>query len=601
MIAKLKINFCIKCLLSSAVCLLVIAVAAHAQTTEFTYQGRLNDNGTAANGTYDFQLKLFKTVASGTQVGATQIINGVSVVDGIFTVNVSFGYGGVILNGTDTFLEIAVKRPAETDFTVLAPRQKVTSAPYSIRSLQATSALSADDAANLGGIAANQFVQTNDARLSDARTPLSGSGNYVQNSTTQQAATSFNISGGGTLGGALSANQINSETQFNLRGGRILTQTGINNLFVGFDAGTNNTGSGNTFVGTSAGSQNAGGSFNTFNGVFSGSANTTGNSNTFVGMSAGASNTIGASNSFFGRNSGTANTEGVYNSFFGRESGAANTLGYENAFFGYETGKANTSGYQNSFFGKGAGLSNTTAINNSFFGSRAGNTNSNGSFNSFFGSDAGFSNSSGASNSFFGMNAGYTNSTGNFNSFFGHNAGQGNTSASGNSFFGANAGMLSDILAADNSFFGYDAGRNNSNGSANTFLGVQAGQSNTTGRQNVFVGYGAGRNNTNGTGNTVIGFNATTVSSSLIQYSTAIGTEAVVSQNNSLVLGGTGFYQVNVGINTTAPRAKLHIVGGKIYVESNGQGVILKSPAGSCFELTVNNAGALTTAAVTCP
>lgn len=38
-----------------------------------------------------------------------------------------------------------------------------------------------------------------------------------------------------------------------------------------------------------------------------------------------------------------------------------------------------------------------------------------------------------------------------------------------------------------------------------------------------------------------------------------------------------------------------------IYVEANGQGVILKSPAGACFELTVTDAGALTTAVVTCP
>ncbi len=55
------------------------------------------------------------------------------------------------------------------------------------------------------------------------------------------------------------------------------------------------------------------------------------------------------------------------------------------------------------------------------------------------------------------------------------------------------------------------------------------------------------------------------------------------------------------GIGTTAPKTKLHVASGKIYVEENGQGIILRSPNGSCFELTVTNAGALTTTAVPCP
>jgi hypothetical protein len=38
-----------------------------------------------------------------------------------------------------------------------------------------------------------------------------------------------------------------------------------------------------------------------------------------------------------------------------------------------------------------------------------------------------------------------------------------------------------------------------------------------------------------------------------------------------------------------------------MYEEANVQGVILKSPSAACFELTVTDAGALTTMAVTCP
>ena len=80
----------------------------------------------------------------------------------------------------------------------------------------------------------------------------------------------------------------------------------------------------------------------------------------------------------------------------------------------------------------------------------------------------------------------------------------------------------------------------------------------------------------------------------------------MVLQSNSLVLGSiAGFngaaVDTNVGIGVTAPKTKLHILNGKIYIEANGQGVILRSPGGACFELTVTNAGALAIAAVTCP
>jgi hypothetical protein len=83
-----------------------------------------------------------------------------------------------------------------------------------------------------------------------------------------------------------------------------------------------------------------------------------------------------------------------------------------------------------------------------------------------------------------------------------------------------------------------------------------------------------------------------------LNFATAIGSGAVVSSNNSIVLGRNAD---NVGIGNTAPRAKLHVTGGKVYVEANGQGVVLRSPNGSCFELTVSDAGILTSSAVACP
>src|SRR5262244_1085985 len=78
--------------------LLCSAGLAIAQTTAFTYQGRLVDNGNLANTSYDMQFKLFDALSGGNQIGATLTFDGtgsnppaVLVSNGIFTVTLDFG------------------------------------------------------------------------------------------------------------------------------------------------------------------------------------------------------------------------------------------------------------------------------------------------------------------------------------------------------------------------------------------------------------------------------------------------------------------------------------------------------------------------------
>src|SRR5207253_1507680 len=66
------------------------------------------------------------------------------------------------------------------------------------------------------------------------------------------------------------AGDINTTTQYNLSGSRVLSAAGSQNLFAGINAGTNNTGNNNAFFGSSAGT-----------------ANTSGDNNAFFGSSAG--------------------------------------------------------------------------------------------------------------------------------------------------------------------------------------------------------------------------------------------------------------------------------------------------------------------------
>src|SRR5438270_13956626 len=97
--------------LLAALLLLVAFAPALAQATGFTYQGRLSDGGTAANGVYDMQFKLYDTATVGTgslQGSPNTVTNStVQVANGIFTVQLDFGVTG--FPGADRFLEISVQ------------------------------------------------------------------------------------------------------------------------------------------------------------------------------------------------------------------------------------------------------------------------------------------------------------------------------------------------------------------------------------------------------------------------------------------------------------------------------------------------------------
>jgi hypothetical protein len=86
-----------------------------------------------------------------------------------------------------------------------------------------------------------------------------------------------------------------------------------------------------------------------------------------------------------------------------------------------------------------------------------------------------------------------------------------------------------------------------------------------------------------------------------VNNATAIGYQAFVRQSNSLVLGDTAA-NVSVGIGTDAPKAKLHVGGGNIYIGDAGKGVILKSPNGAvCRLLSIDNNGSFSLSSIACP
>lgn len=526
--------------------LLAAADLAFAQTTEFTYQGRLVDGTVPANSNYDFEFRLCASESNCNLMLGTNQRLGVSVSNGIFTVKLDFGDN---FGGQPRWLEIAVRPAGGGSFTTLTPRQPFTSTPYSIRSLNAQAADTATNALNLGGVAASQYVITTDPRMTNARAPTANSDFYINNTISQQSA-DFNIDGHGTLGGNLSANKVTSQTQYNIGINRMLAATGTGNTFAGLSSGPLTSGDNNSFFGRGAGLFNVSGNNNSFFGRSAGAANTTSN-NSFFGTEAGASTTSGSSNAFFGYRAGFVNSTGFGNSFFGNFAGGANTTAANNSFFGNLAGIANTTGPGNSFFGGNAGSSNTTGSDNAFFGFNAGAANT-ASFNAFFGRGAGAANTTaenntfvgylagesttvGGENVFFGSRAGSLNTTGTNNTFLGFNAGSANTTGSRNIILGENAGAA-NTTGGFNTIAGSQSGEANTTGGGNAFFGYFSGERNTTGTANAFFGSSAGNENTTGDSNTAIGSGADFGSGNL-SFATAIGAGSRVADSNKIALG----------------------------------------------------------------
>src|SRR5262245_48406244 len=114
------------CLLTSALC-----SPAFAQGTAFTYQGRLNDGASPANGIYDLRFTIYDSTNSPGVVIAGPITNSsVGVSDGLFTALLDFG--AAPFNGADRWLDIGVRTNGGGAFTSLAPRQPITPTPYAL-------------------------------------------------------------------------------------------------------------------------------------------------------------------------------------------------------------------------------------------------------------------------------------------------------------------------------------------------------------------------------------------------------------------------------------------------------------------------------------
>ena len=180
--------------------LLVIPSALWAQSNSFSFQGRLNDGTTPANGSYDLQFRLFSAITGGAQIGTDVSRPNTTLINGVFSVMLDFG-ATAFNDPNAVFIEIGVKPNGSPNaFTILGPRQQLTVVPFAVRAMNATNADNATNAQNAQNAtnATSALTAANASALNGL-----GSSNFIHNTTTTQPSTNFNISGSGVINGNL--------------------------------------------------------------------------------------------------------------------------------------------------------------------------------------------------------------------------------------------------------------------------------------------------------------------------------------------------------------------------------------------------------------
>lgn len=434
-------------------------------------------------------------------------------------------------------------------------------------------------------------------------------------------AGNFALSGNNNTGVGRSALTSLTDGFFNTATGAFALQnntSGPYNTATGAQALSGNTsGNGNTGTGRAALFSNTIGNLNTATGHAALFQNTTGSQNTASGNEALTSNTTGNNNTAVGylagftANGANANTTGSNNTFIGYQSGpgtptqltnataiganaivaANNSLVLGNAAVSVGIGntaptekldvtgniKASGTVTATSFSGSGAALTGIVASSASSLAmptttdSTTGVITSNslpfihnyGTDNTFVGVNAGNFSMTGDSNTAIGVKALFSNTSGVDNTATGDSALLSNTIGSNNTAHGSQA-LLLNTTGGGNAATGDFSLYNNTTGNYNTAIGSGTLSFNTIGIGNTALGFQAGLTvnfanaNTTGFNNTFLGHNAGPGTPTQLSNATAVGAHALVTQDNSLILGSSS---VSVGIGNTAPTEKLDVTG----------------------------------------
>lgn len=226
---------------------------------------------------------------------------------------------------------------------------------------------------------------------------------------------------------------------------------------------------------------------------------------------------------------GTTNSEALR---FKQDDQPAGFIKYSNTSYGYHSLSESSSGERNTAVGDSSLNSNTTGERNTAVGGNSLSDNTEGNNNTSLGSGALSSNTTGHRNTAIGSNS------------------------------------LLSSSSVDNTAIGAFSLNNNTTGYGNTAIGEGALLLNDTGDNNIAIGNSTFSSNTTGNSNTGIGSFAD-VSTDGLTNTTTIGANTLVAQDNSLILGSINGVNdatadTKVGIGTTTPEERLHVVGDEL-------------------------------------
>ncbi len=124
--------------LPSLLALLALSLTAAADPigSAFTYQGRLDQNGAPANGSFDLKMELYDAAADGNLVGAAAELPAQTIVGGLFSAALDFG-GPLVFDGTAYWLAISAKTAGAPAYVPVPGRTAIRPTPYAIQALSA--------------------------------------------------------------------------------------------------------------------------------------------------------------------------------------------------------------------------------------------------------------------------------------------------------------------------------------------------------------------------------------------------------------------------------------------------------------------------------
>lgn len=182
--------------------------SALAQTTAFTYQGRLEFQGSPAEGPFDFTFELHDQPDGGAPLGNLILSNpGIAVSNGVFTATLDFGSS--LFTGADRWLDISVRPAGGGSFTRLVPRQALTSTPYAVRARNAsqastvppgavTTAMLADGAVTESKLAAGAVTRVSAPGGNPASALQADANGRIGIGTNNSSGAALQIAGGGS-------------------------------------------------------------------------------------------------------------------------------------------------------------------------------------------------------------------------------------------------------------------------------------------------------------------------------------------------------------------------------------------------------------------